>query len=154
MQTEARFEDMKNQSLSSLTLIKKAKNTAVKETKDVYHKGLIYTALLLARSIIISIFIWLYITRNIVKPIIRMKESANHIAEGDLSNDMEALNSKDELGDLNEAPQKMVGNLRDIVGYSKEISSRVLSSSQVLATATNETRSGKETYYRDNERNG
>lgn len=35
-----------------------------------------------------------------------MKESANHIAEGDLSNDMEALNSKDELGDLNEALQK------------------------------------------------
>lgn len=51
-----------------------------------------------------------------------MKESANHIAEGDLSNDMEALNSKDELGDLNEALQKMVGNLRDIVGYSKDIS--------------------------------
>lgn len=35
-----------------------------------------------------------------------MKESANHIAEGDLSNDMEPLNSKDELGDLNEALQK------------------------------------------------
>nr|WGD93574.1 methyl-accepting chemotaxis protein [Bacillus subtilis] len=101
----------------------------------------------MAPSILISIFIWLYITRNIVKPIIRMKESANHIAEGDLSNDMEPLNSKDELGDLNEAPQKMVGNLRDIVGYSKDISSRVLSSSQVLATATNETRSGVPTYY-------
>lgn len=57
---------------------------------------------------------------------------------------MEPLNSKDELGDLNEALQKMVGNLRDIVGYSKDISSRVLSSSQVLATATNETRSGSQ----------
>ncbi|MCY8388195.1 methyl-accepting chemotaxis protein [Bacillus inaquosorum] len=142
VQTEARFEDMKKSVTQLVDFNKEGSNTAVKETKDVYHKGLIYTALLLAASIIISIFIWLYITRNIVKPIIRMKESANHIAEGDLSNDMEALNSKDELGDLNEALQKMVGNLRDIVGYSKEISSRVLSSSQVLATATNETRSG------------
>ncbi|MCY7901101.1 methyl-accepting chemotaxis protein [Bacillus inaquosorum] len=142
VQTEARFEDMKKSVTQLVDFNKEGSNTAVKETKDVYHKGLIYTALLLAASIIISIFIWLYITRNIVKPIIRMKESANHIAEGDLSNNMEPLNSKDELGDLNEALQKMVGNLRDIVGYSKEISSRVLSSSQVLATATNETRSG------------
>lgn len=142
VQTEASFEDMKKTITQLVDLKQEGSNTAVKETKAVYHKGLIYTALLVAASILISIFIWLYITRNIVKPIIRMKESANHIAEGDLSNDMEALNSKDELGDLNEALQKMVGNLRDIVGYSKDISSRVLSSSQVLATATNETRSG------------
>ncbi|MCO4853086.1 methyl-accepting chemotaxis protein [Bacillus vallismortis] len=142
VQTEASFEDMKQTVTQLVDLNKEGSNTAVKETKDVYHKGLIYTALLLAASIMISIVIWLYITRNIVKPIIRMKESANHIAEGNLSNDIEPLNSKDELGDLNEALQKMVGNLRDIVGYSKDISSRVLSSSQVLATATNETRSG------------
>lgn len=142
VQTEASFEDMKKTITQLVDLNQEGSNTAVKETKAVYHKGLIYTALLAAASILISIFIWLYITRNIVKPIIRMKESANHIAEGDLSNDMEPLNSKDELGDLNEALQKMVGNLRDIVGYSKDISSRVLSSSQVLATATNETRSG------------
>lgn len=142
VQTEASFEDMKKTITQLVDLNQEGSNTAVKETKAVYHKGLIYTALLVAASILISIFIWLYITRNIVTPIIRMKESANHIAEGDLSNDMEPLNSKDELGDLNEALQKMVGNLRDIVGYSKDISSRVLSSSQVLATATNETRSG------------
>ncbi|RPK01267.1 hypothetical protein BSBH6_03319 [Bacillus subtilis] len=142
VQTEASFEDMKKSVTQLVDFNKEGANTAVKETKNVYHKGLIYTALLLAASIIISIFIWLYITRNIVKPIIRMKDSANHIAEGNLSNDIEPVNSKDELGDLNEALQKMVGNLRDIVGYSKEISSRVLSSSQVLATATNETRSG------------
>ncbi|WP_114151238.1 methyl-accepting chemotaxis protein [Bacillus spizizenii] len=142
VQTEASFENMKKSVTHLVDFNKEGSNTAVKETKDVYHKGLIYTASLVAASIIISIFIWLYITRNIVKPIIRMKESANHIAEGDLSSDIKPLNSKDELGDLNEALQKMVGNLRDIVGYSKEISSRVLSSSQVLATATNETRSG------------
>ncbi|MEI1422977.1 methyl-accepting chemotaxis protein [Bacillus cabrialesii] len=142
VQTEASFEDMKKSVTQLVDFNKEGASTAVKETKDVYHKGLIYTALLLAASIIISIFIWLYITRNIVKPIILMKDSANHIAGGDLSNDIEPLNSKDELGDLNEALQKMVGNLRDIVGYSKDISSRVLSSSQVLAAATNETRSG------------
>lgn len=144
VQNEASFEDMKKTITQLVDLNQEGSNTAVKETKAVYHNGLIYTGLLVAASILISIFIWLYITRNIVKPIIRMKESANHIAEGDLSNDMEPLNSKDELGDLNEALQKMVGNLRDIVGYSKDISSRVLSSSQVLATATNETRSGSQ----------
>ncbi|WP_434813716.1 HAMP domain-containing methyl-accepting chemotaxis protein [Bacillus halotolerans] len=142
VQTEASFEDMKKSITELVDFNKEGSNTAVKETKDVYHKGLIYTALLLAASIAISICIWLYINRSIVKPIIRMKSSANEIAEGNLSNDIEPLASKDELGDLNEALQKMVGNLRDIVGYSKEISTRVLSSSQVLTTATNETRTG------------
>ncbi|MCY8981653.1 methyl-accepting chemotaxis protein [Bacillus halotolerans] len=142
VQTEASFEDMKKSITELVDFNKEGSNTAVKETKDVYHKGLIYTALLLAASIAISICIWLYINRSIVKPIIRMKSSANKIAEGNLSNDIEPLASKDELGDLNEALQKMVGNLRDIVGYSKEISARVLSSSQVLTTATNETRTG------------
>lgn len=142
VQTEASFEDMKKSITELVDFNKEGSNTAVKETKDVYYKGLIYTALLLAASIVISICIWLYINRSIVKPIIRMKTSANEIAEGNLSNDIEPLASKDELGDLNEALQKMVGNLRDIVGYSKEISTRVLSSSQVLTTATNETRTG------------
>ncbi|MCY8472239.1 methyl-accepting chemotaxis protein [Bacillus halotolerans] len=142
VQTEASFEDMKKSITELVDFNKEGSNTAVKETKDVYDKGLIYTALLLAASIVISICIWLYINRSIVKPIIRMKSSANEIAEGNLSNDIEPLASKDELGDLNEALQKMVGNLRDIVGYSKEISTRVLSSSQVLTTATNETRTG------------
>ncbi|MEC1680858.1 HAMP domain-containing methyl-accepting chemotaxis protein [Bacillus mojavensis] len=142
VQTEAGFEDMKKSITELVDFNKEGSNTAVKETKDVYYKGLIYTALLLAASIVISICIWLYIKRSIVKPIIRMKSSANEIAEGNLSNDIEPLASKDELGDLNEALQKMVGNLRDIVGYSKEISTRVLSSSQVLTTATNETRTG------------
>ncbi|MGR6857456.1 HAMP domain-containing methyl-accepting chemotaxis protein [Bacillus halotolerans] len=142
VQTEASFEDMKKSITELVDFNKEGSNTAVKETKDVYHKGLIYTALLLAASIAISICIWLYINRSIVKPIIRMKSSANEIAEGNLSNDIEPLASKDELGDLNEALHKMVGNLRDIVGYSKEISTRVLSSSQVLTTATNETRTG------------
>ncbi|MEC1750855.1 methyl-accepting chemotaxis protein [Bacillus mojavensis] len=142
VQTEASFEDMKKSITELVDFNKEGSNTAVKETKDVYYKGLIYTALLLAASIVISICIWLYINRSIVKPIILMKSSANEIAEGNLSNDIEPLASKDELGDLNEALQKMVGNLRDIVGYSKEISTRVLSSSQVLTTATNETRTG------------
>ncbi|WP_339178213.1 HAMP domain-containing methyl-accepting chemotaxis protein [Bacillus sp. FSL R5-0560] len=142
VQTEASFEDMKKSITELVDFNKEGSNTAVKETKDVYYKGLIYTAMLLAASIVISICIWLYINRSIVKPIIRMKTSANEIAEGNLSNDIEPLASKDELGDLNEALQKMVGNLRDIVGYSKEISTRVLSSSQVLTTATNETRTG------------
>ncbi|MEC1667235.1 HAMP domain-containing methyl-accepting chemotaxis protein [Bacillus mojavensis] len=142
VQTEASFEDMKKSITELVDFNKEGSNTAVKETKGVYYKGLIYTALLLAASIVISICIWLYINRSIVKPIIQMKTSANEIAEGNLSNDIEPLASKDELGDLNEALQKMVGNLRDIVGYSKEISTRVLSSSQVLTTATNETRTG------------
>ncbi|WP_039075491.1 methyl-accepting chemotaxis protein [Bacillus sp. MSP13] len=141
-QTEAEYEDLKTTITQLVELNKEGSNTAVKQAKDAYHKGLIYSAVLLTASIVISVMIWLYINRSIVKPIIRMKESANEIAVGNLSNDIEPLNSKDELGDLNEALQKMVGNLRDIVGYSKEISSRVLSSSQVLTTATNETRSG------------
>ncbi|WP_406620901.1 methyl-accepting chemotaxis protein [Bacillus atrophaeus] len=144
VQTEANFEDMKKSISQLVNLNKEGSNSAVKETDDIYHKGLILTALLLAAAIVISVLFWVYINRKIAKPIIHMRQAANEIAGGDLSNDIEDLTSKDEIGDLNEALQKMVGNLRDIVGYSKDISTRVLTSSQVLTAATNESRSGSQ----------
>ncbi|MCY8815187.1 methyl-accepting chemotaxis protein, partial [Bacillus atrophaeus] len=63
-------------------------NSAVKETDDIYHKGLILTALLLAAAIVISALFWVYINRKIAKPIIHMRQAANEIAGGDLSNDI------------------------------------------------------------------
>ncbi|MCI4170729.1 methyl-accepting chemotaxis protein, partial [Bacillus spizizenii] len=59
VQTEASFENMKKSVTQLVYFNKEGSNTAVKETKDVYQKGLIYTASLVAASIIISIFIWL-----------------------------------------------------------------------------------------------
>ncbi|MCD2456713.1 MCP four helix bundle domain-containing protein, partial [Staphylococcus aureus] len=48
VQTEASFEDMKKTITQLVDLNQEGSNTAVKETKAVYHKGLIYTALLVA----------------------------------------------------------------------------------------------------------
>lgn len=45
VQTEASFEDMKKTITQLVDLNQEGSNTAVKETKAVYHKGLIYTAL-------------------------------------------------------------------------------------------------------------
>ncbi|KXZ20917.1 chemotaxis protein [Bacillus nakamurai] len=144
VQSETKFDTMKDHINELVDLNKEGSNKAVDESEQIYRKGITFTILLLAAAVLISVFIWIYINRKIVKPIIRMKESADEIAGGNLSNDLEALNAKDELGDLNGALQQMVGNLRDIVGYSKGISQHVLSSSQMLTAATNETRSGSQ----------
>ncbi|MBT2572710.1 MCP four helix bundle domain-containing protein [Bacillus sp. ISL-51] len=145
VQSETKFDAMKDHINELVDLNKEGSNKAVDESEQIYRKGITFTFLLLIAAVLISVFIWIYINRKIVKPIIRMKESADEIAGGNLSNDLEALNAKDELGDLNGALQQMVRNLRDIVGYSKGISQHVLSSSQMLTSATNETRSGSQT---------
>ncbi|MBY8911409.1 MCP four helix bundle domain-containing protein [Bacillus sp. YC2] len=144
IQSETKFDAMKDHINELVDLNKEGSNKAVDESEQIYRKGITFTILLLIAAVLISAFIWIYINRKIVKPIIRMKESADEIAGGNLSNDLEALNAKDELGDLNGALQQMVRNLRDIVGYSKGISQHVLSSSQMLTSATNETRSGSQ----------
>lgn len=144
VQSETKFNTMKDHINELVDLNKEGSNKAVDESEQIYRKGITFTILLLAAAVLISVFIWIYINRKIVKPIIRMKESADEIAGGNLSNDLEALNAKDELGDLNRALQQMVGNLRDIVGYSKGISQHVLTSAQMLTAATNETRSGSQ----------
>ena len=77
----------------------------------------------------------LFITRNITRPLGQAVEIANHIAEGDLTTEIE-VTSKDETGQLLRAMETMVGKLKHVVAEVNSGAESIASASeQVSATA-------------------
>lgn len=75
---------------------------------------------------------------SLSNPIIRLKESAERLAEGDLT-EVLSLDRKDEIGLLAAAFNKMVNNLSGIVQSVKSSAEQVLGTSLQLSEATDET---------------
>jgi methyl-accepting chemotaxis protein len=77
------------------------------------------------------------LTQNISQPLSILADKANQIAGGDLSVQVLAEPSADEIGTLNASFAKMVKNLRDVhTDLSEGISVLASSSSEILATTT------------------
>ena len=87
---------------------------------------IIVSLLMVAATIIISIFI----IRMIVKNLEAVTAGLNTLAENDLTQEIPTFDSKDEIGQLNIATKKLQKNLREIM-------SRLRNSSIDLATASN-----------------
>ncbi|HHV79620.1 MAG TPA: methyl-accepting chemotaxis protein [Firmicutes bacterium] len=94
----------------------------------------ISTILSLASALLVLLLIWI-VPRTIVAPIKRLSEAITRVADGDLSVAVQA-DSKDELGHLAQAFSKMVENLKNVIGAAIDAVSKVNSSSQQLAAAS------------------
>ncbi|KEP25632.1 methyl-accepting chemotaxis protein [Bacillus zhangzhouensis] len=75
--------------------------------------------------------------RRIAKPARSLMESANRIADGDLTGMVE-VESKDEIGQLAASFQKMQGRIKELIGKISNSSSEVSKMSSQLRTVTNE----------------
>ncbi|MBD3860777.1 HAMP domain-containing protein [Bacillus sp. 28A-2] len=75
--------------------------------------------------------------RKIAKPARSLMESANRIADGDLTGMVE-VQSKDEIGQLAASFQKMQGRIKELIGKISNSSSEVSKMSSQLRTVTNE----------------
>ncbi|MDR0126110.1 MULTISPECIES: methyl-accepting chemotaxis protein [Bacillus] len=75
--------------------------------------------------------------RRIAKPARSLMESANRIADGDLTGKIE-VESKDEIGQLAASFQKMQGRIKELIGKISNSSSEVSKMSSQLRTVTNE----------------
>lgn len=95
--------------------------------------GIIIAALVVALGYIMS--------RSISSPIIRLAEIANKIADRDLTQTVE-VNSGDEVGMLGVSFNKMVENLRDMVGRIRGTSSNVASAADEISAATDQITKG------------
>ena len=84
------------------------------------------------------------INRLIVPPLLQAKQFATLVADGDLTAEAPKA-SKDEVGELMSALQRMVVGLRDIMNQLSASSQEVASSSEELSVVTNQTRSGVQT---------
>lgn len=92
-------------------------------------------------ALIIGIIIAYFITRAITVPIFKGVQFAEAIAAGDLSRQLD-VHSKDEIGQLAQTLNGMVGKLKEVVENVKGASSNVASGSQELSASSEEMSQG------------
>jgi methyl-accepting chemotaxis protein len=85
--------------------------------------------------IIVSMIIAYYVSRSISLPVREVAESASKIANGDLSIENIGYKSGDEIGQLAEAFNKMLSNLRSIIGQVATSAEQVAASSEELTAS-------------------
>ncbi|MBF8728833.1 methyl-accepting chemotaxis protein [Pseudomonas guariconensis] len=83
---------------------------------------------------------WL-ITRLIVLPLKEALQSAERVANGDLSQDV-PVSRRDELGELQASMQRMTVNLRDLIGGLRDGVVQIASAAEELSAVTEQTSAG------------
>jgi methyl-accepting chemotaxis protein len=101
---------------------------------------------LLVIVLAISIVITYLVGNSIAKPIIKIKEEAEKLANLDITKDVdrELLNKKDEIGVLAKALQGIITNLRAIVQDINQSSDQVAAASEELTATTQQSSSAAE----------
>ncbi|SFR08110.1 methyl-accepting chemotaxis protein [Desulfoscipio geothermicus] len=90
-------------------------------------------------SVVVMLLIALLIANFIAKPLLKLSQTAEAVAGGDLTQRVDiGLNSKDEIGRLVGAFAKMIENLKAMIADIRKNSEQLTSHSQELASASEE----------------
>jgi methyl-accepting chemotaxis protein len=90
-------------------------------------------------GIIIGIVIAIFLALIITKPVLRLVDRAQLIANGDLSGERLVTKSKDEIGQLTNVINDMGDNLKALIKQVSESSEHVAASSEELSASAEET---------------
>jgi len=94
-------------------------------------------------GVALAITLGLYISRGVTLPLGEGVDVAKRLAEGDLTVDVK-VKSRDETGQLMEAMQTMVHNLRDMITSTVDISTSIASASNQLQSTAQQIATGAE----------
>lgn len=106
-------------------------------SQKVYSNSYLKVAIILVSAIIFSVFLALFISITIAKRLNNVLAVAKALGDNDLSKAAN-MNSKDEIGQLSEALDKSVANMRNVLNSIIEGSSEISSSSEELSATTEE----------------
>ncbi|TRZ35590.1 HAMP domain-containing protein [Niallia circulans] len=90
-------------------------------------------------AILIGIIVAVLVTRSIIRPIQKLKDSAIIISKGNLSEPIE-VTSKDEVGELGNAFTEMKESLRDLISQVDTNTEQVAAAAEELSAAAEETK--------------
>lgn len=107
-----------------------AKNTVV-STRTIAFSSIIV-------GIVIFLVIIYYIRRSITKPLVKVVHAANTIADGDLTEENIVHKSKDEIGQLSNAFNKMKDNLNLLIRNVQSNTEQLTVAAEELSTSTEE----------------
>ncbi|MFD0673380.1 methyl-accepting chemotaxis protein [Cohnella sp. GCM10027633] len=115
-----------------------AGDQVVRRTEDKEQQWLMYG--LFIAGALLSAIVAFYIIRSIMKPLRTIDRQMKDIASGhgDLSRDI-VVRSRDEFGDLADTFNRMVRNLRGILGQAQDTAIQVAASSQQLTASAEQT---------------
>ncbi|KWX70046.1 methyl-accepting chemotaxis protein [Paenibacillus jilunlii] len=99
----------------------------------VLYNGLI----VLGAALVIALLMMFFIIKAIIRPILSLNRSARRVSEGYLNEEIQ-INRTDEIGQLAQNYNLMVGSLRNIVVDISDTSGMLASSSQQLTATTEE----------------
>lgn len=101
-------------------------------------KGALIVISVIIVSILISIFIVILLNRLITKPIKRISEAVQVVAQGDLSEKDVEVHTKDEIKILVDSFNEMKSSLRSMIENTSENASLLTSSAEELLASTDE----------------
>ncbi|MHA6534226.1 methyl-accepting chemotaxis protein [Paenibacillus sp. BAC0078] len=108
-----------------------------RNSQDTYSSALVITISTVVGAVLISILIGYYIARSISRPLLQMLGLASEVANGNLTQKSQ-ISSKDEVGQLAAALNRMVDNLKELINGIVMNSQSVAASSQQISASTQE----------------
>nr|WP_096202494.1 methyl-accepting chemotaxis protein [Bacillus sp. FJAT-45350] len=91
----------------------------------------------------VAIVVTYFISQSLTKPILRLKEQVNKVAEGDLTVYVKSK-SKDEIGELSNHFNDMVGNMKKLISSVEHSVTEVSQASENLSAISEETTASSE----------
>lgn len=113
------------------------------EVDDAARPILIRTLLTTAGCLVFGILIVFFLIRSIIKPILKLKEQAVSVSEGDLTQDIQ-VTTHDEIGELGQAFRNMQQNLRSVIQNVGNSADHVARSSNELTISAEQTSAASE----------
>ncbi|MFE6075872.1 methyl-accepting chemotaxis protein [Paenibacillus sp. NPDC057886] len=107
------------------------------QSQSAYSQAFTVTIVLVIASVIFSIFIGYAISRSISKPLMQMLGLATEVSNGNLTLQSD-ISTKDEVGQLATALNRMVDNLRELINNIVINSQSVAASSEQISASTQE----------------
>lgn len=93
------------------------------------------TIVLIVVGMILSILLGIFIASTIKKPIHKMVDASKRMADGDLDVDID-ISTKDEIGDLASAFNRMASNINEVMGNINEATEQVASGSRQVSDSS------------------
>jgi methyl-accepting chemotaxis protein len=108
-------------------LTEKTATQAFAAAQSRYHTVRMLTFILVALLVAVGTLLSLLLSASIARPIVRMAESANRAARGDLGDSLEFDDRSDELGELSRSMNAMYVYLQSMVGVAVQLAEGDLS---------------------------
>lgn len=119
-------------------------NNLGNEAMSAGKKSLTFVSVLLIIVLVVSIGVGIVTALSITRPITRVMERMNEVAEGDLSKEPLITKTKDEVAQLVDATNRMTENNRKLLAQIRLVSESVSSQSEELTQSAEEVKTGSE----------